>query len=92
MIQEAADLTAESGDRNRRDVVAGHDTLIFQSVGRAERDFGRQAADGRRDRRDSHSGEMRTHQLAREDQDRACLIQARSMNRSHSRVTGRSRA
>ena len=90
MIEKSADLFAEGSGWDGGDVIAGNDAPVLEAVGRAERDFGRQTADGGCDRRDGHGVQVGAHQFARQLQDRARLVQPRPMDRSHSRSTGTS--
>jgi hypothetical protein len=57
-IELVADLLTERRDRDRRDVVAGDDTLFLQAVGRAEQNLGGEAADRGRDRRHGDGAAM----------------------------------
>jgi hypothetical protein len=83
MIQEPADLIAERGRGNRRDVIARDDAPILETVRGAEFDFGGEPADRRGDRCDGDRVEVRAYQFAGEDQHRTCLVQACAVDRSH---------
>lgn len=81
--QQVPDLAAEHALRDGDDVVAADDAVELEPVGRPERDFRGQAANCRRNRRYRDAPEVRPDKFSGQDQDRACLVEPRDMDRPH---------
>jgi hypothetical protein len=81
--QQVPDPLAESRLGDCDYIVAVHYRIMAEAVGVPDRDLDGQATRGRSNWRDGYLGSLQDDQFPGKNQDRACLIQVRDMNRPH---------
>jgi hypothetical protein len=78
------DLAPQCRNRDCHNVVDADDAILIKPVARADRNFGRQAANCSGDRCDGDSGQVRPHHLPSQDENRPRLVQLGDVNWSQS--------
>ena len=82
-LQKNPDLLTEIPNWDGQDVVATHDRVHVEAIRDTDGHLGGEPANLRRNRGDSDSGEMGTHDFTRQDKNRSHLVELSPVNRAH---------